>query len=92
MHQTYDNIEIIVVEDNRADSEWRKSTELLMTQYEGDSRIRYIKNIKNLGGASARNEGIKNAKGDYIAFLDDDDEYLPDNILEKMKCFQQNRR
>lgn len=86
INQTYKNLEIIVVDDNLADSEWRQSTEKLMEQYKKDSRVRYLKNKKNLGGSGARNEGIKASKGDYIAFLDDDDEYLPAKIEKQLEC------
>ena len=86
INQTYKNLEIIVVDDNPADSEWRQSTEKLMEQYRKDPRVRYLKNKKNLGGSGARNEGIKASKGDYIAFLDDDDEYLPAKIEKQLEC------
>ena len=75
LRQTHQNLDVIVVDDNAPKSEWRASTELLMQKYRNDTRVRYIQNAQNLGGAGARNEGIKVAKGDYIAFLDDDDEY-----------------
>ena len=47
-----------------------------------DSKIRLIKNEKNLGGALSRNEGIKESKGNYIAFLDDDDTYKENELEE----------
>ena len=85
--QTYQNFEILVVDDNPPDSEWRKSTQELMKEYEENPKIRYIRNVRNLGGAGARNEGIKEAKGEYIAFLDDDDEYLPQKLEKQLDCF-----
>lgn len=85
--QTYQNFEILVVDDNPPDSEWRKSTQELMKEYEENPKIRYIRNARNLGGAGARNEGIKEAKGEYIAFLDDDDEYLPQKLEKQLDCF-----
>ena len=51
-----------------------------MQKYADNNKVVYIKNNKNLGGALARNEGIFNATGDYITFLDDDDIYLPQKI------------
>ena len=89
--QTYQNLEIIVVDDNPADSEWRKSTEELMAKYADDPRIRYLKNKENLGGAGARNEGIKAASGEYIAFLDDDDIYFEERIEKQLECFLNNQ-
>ena len=88
--QTYQNLEIIVVDDNPADSEWRKSTEELMAKYADDHRIRYLKNKENLGGAGARNVGIKAANGEYIAFLDDDDIYFEERIEKQLECFLNN--
>lgn len=79
LSQTYKNIEYIIVDDNKVGSETRQKTEEIVRSYD-DSRIRYIQNVQNLGGAKARNVGIFEAKGDYIAFLDDDDLYLPDKI------------
>ena len=51
-----------------------------MKKYESVSNIRYLKNKKNIGGALARNVGIKESSGQYITFLDDDDEYLPTKV------------
>lgn len=85
--QTYQNIEIIIVDDNPPNSEYRKSTEHLMEKYSVNPKVRYCKNESNLGGAGARNNGIMVAVGDYIAFLDDDDEYYPQNIEKKLNTF-----
>ncbi|MGN0437495.1 MAG: glycosyltransferase family 2 protein [Lachnospiraceae bacterium] len=85
--QTYKNLEIIVVDDNPPDSEWRISTQKIMQQYADNEMIRYIQNPQNMGGSGARNEGIKAAKGEYIAFLDDDDEYFPEKVEKQLKCF-----
>jgi len=71
--QTYKDIEIIVVDDNNENDEFRKKTEILMEQYKNDSRIKYIKHSKNKNGATARNTGVKASDTDFIAFLDDDD-------------------
>ncbi len=78
--QTYEHIEIIVVDDNEPGTDARKDTELVMGKYEGLENIKYIKHAKNLNGSAARNTGIKNSSGKYIAFLDDDDEFLPEKI------------
>ena len=90
LDQTYQNYEIIVVDDNPADSDWRALTEILMDKYNNNPKVRYIKNEKNLGGAGARNEGIKAAYGEYIAFLDDDDEYFSERIEKQIECFLNN--
>lgn len=87
LKQTHQNLEIIVIDDNPADSEYRKMAEAIMEKYKEDSRIRYIQNPQNLGGAGARNVGIEFSKGEYIAFLDDDDEYYPEKIEKQLKVF-----
>lgn len=86
LNQTYKNFEIIVVDDNPAESEWRASTASMIAEYT-DPRVRYIQNEKNMGGGLTRNEGIKVAKGEYIAFLDDDDEYVPERLEKQLKVF-----
>jgi len=74
LNQTYKNIEIIVVDDNNPETEARIKTENLMEKYVKDKRIIYIRHAKNKNGAAARNTGIKSVTGEYITFLDDDDE------------------
>lgn len=90
LNQTYKNVEVIVVDDNEPDSEYRKMTEENMRKYDKDERVRYIKNEKNLGGALSRNVGIKNATGEYITFLDDDDVYLPKKIENQLNFMVKN--
>lgn len=86
LNQTYENIEIIVVDDNDENSEYRKETEKFMEKYSQTENLHYIKHKKNKNGAAARNTGIRNANGKYIAFLDDDDKYLSKKIeLQVMK-------
>lgn len=84
MAQTYTDWELLVVDDNKPDSEARKATTEVMSHY-SDPRIHYIQNKRNMGGAAARNVGIFQAKGEYIAFLDDDDMYLPDRLEIQLK-------
>lgn len=84
--QTYSNIEIIVVDDNANESYANEIDKIC--GFFSDNRIVVIHNPKNLGGALARNEGIKVAKGKYIAFLDDDDEYLPSKIEKQYQLFK----
>lgn len=80
--QTYNNIEIIVVDDNASFPEVRKQNERSLLDY---PNIIFVKNKINLGGGLSRNVGIRISKGKYVAFLDDDDEYLPNKIEEQMK-------
>ena len=87
--QTYKDVELIVVDDNPADSEERKLTEELVRGIT-DPRLIYIQNEKNLGGAGSRNVAIEIAHGEYIAFLDDDDVYLPDRLEVQYKQMVEN--
>lgn len=76
----FDEYEIVVVDDNLPESEYRIMTEKVMQTYAGDNRVVYIRHPKNLNGSAARNTGARNAKGEYIALLDDDDIFMPDKL------------
>lgn len=80
--QSYDNFEIIVVDDGSTDN-----TKDVVNKFK-DERIRYIRHEKNKGAPTARNTGIKAAKGEYIAFQDSDDEWLPQKLEKQMKAFE----
>lgn len=82
-NQTYENLEILVVDDNNK-LELKKEVQEIVQQI-ADKRIYLISNQANLGGAIARNIGIENARGNYISFLDDDDEYLECRIEKQME-------
>lgn len=70
--QTFENWEMIIIDDNSSDN-----TEIVVQEYvKKDSRIKYYKN-QGKGACAARNLGIEKATGEYIVFLDDDDEHLP---------------
>lgn len=85
LSQDYDGVlEVIVVDDNDPDSESRRNTEKTMLQYAADPKVVYIKHDVNKNGAAARNTGIKASKGEYIAFLDDDDLFLPGKIAKQV--------
>ncbi len=91
LKQTYDNIEIIVVDDNDKDSIHRKETEnLINKKYQNNPKVKYLKMPKNGGACKTRNFGIKNAKGEYITFLDDDDIYFPNNIEKEIEFITKN--
>lgn len=77
--QTLQPIEIIVVDDGSIDGTYA----MLSSKY---PTVTVIKNSHSVGGAIARNQGVEQAKGDYIAFLDSDDEWKSFH-LEKMIDF-----
>lgn len=80
LNQSYKNIEVIVVSDGSNDG-----TDALMGHYVEDDRVRYINYTPARGGNYARNIGIEASKGEYIAFLDDDDEWLPTKIEKQIE-------
>lgn len=91
LSQTYKNIEVIVVNDNDPDTEWDKSTEELLVQCaRQDNRLTFIHTKGSTGGGAARNYGCHNAKGEYLAFLDDDDEFMPDKIETQLSFMLAN--
>ncbi len=89
LKQIYSYIEVIVVDDNSPDTEERVLTEIIMAQFENEPRVKYIKHPCTKNASTARNTGAKEASGDYLAFLDDDDEYLPDKIASQVKRLQE---
>ena len=82
LNQTILPMEIIVVNDGSTDD-----TPTILNQYA--NRIQII-NQENNGVSSARNTGIKAASGEWVAFLDSDDEWLPDRIENGLKFHEQN--
>ncbi|WP_081778494.1 glycosyltransferase family 2 protein [Xylanibacter brevis] len=84
LNQTYPNIEVLVVNDNNPDDECTTQVKKALKIYEGDNRVRLIMQDKHINGAVARNVGIKAATGDYIGFLDDDDEWEPEKAEKQV--------
>ena len=78
LNQTLEDFELILINDQSTDN----SGDLCEEYSKRDSRIRVHHNTENLGISKTRNIGLKMAKGDYIAFSDDDDELL-ENLLEE---------
>lgn len=83
--QTYKNIELFVVNDNEPEDEFTQYVKDITEKYKADPRFRLIIQEKHINGAVARNVAIRQAKGEYIAFLDDDDWWEPNKIEEQVK-------
>jgi glycosyltransferase involved in cell wall biosynthesis len=82
LNQTYANLEILVIDDNDPKSPEHAATKKVVNEFHG---VRYLNNSRSIGGALSRNAGIVAAKGEFIAFLDDDDVYLPTKIEKQYK-------
>ena len=80
LSQSFADFEIVVVDDGSHDDPEPVIAEI------GDPRIRYVRQ-ENAGGGAARNRGIAEACGDYIAFLDSDDVFLPNKLARMAREF-----
>src|ERR1700737_4457090 len=80
--QIFQDFEVIVVDDASRDN-----TQNVVHSF-NDRRIRYIRNGMNKGDAVARNVGITNSSCEYIAFLDDDDEWLPEKLEKQINLLE----
>jgi glycosyltransferase involved in cell wall biosynthesis len=78
LRQTYDHLEVIVVDDASTDD-----TRDVVESF-NDRRIRYVRHATNRGGSATRNTGLDAATGQYIAFLDDDDEWVPEKTQKQL--------
>ncbi|MBZ9786723.1 glycosyltransferase [Psychroflexus sp. CAK57W] len=76
LNQTYQNWEMIIVDDCSKDN----TIEILENYSKSDNRIKFYKNESNLGSAFSRNRAMDYSKGNYIAFLDSDDSWLPEKL------------
>lgn len=85
LNQTYGDLEVIIVDDNDKESIFSEKVKLLV-QNVADVRVRLIQQVCHINGAAARNVGIKDACGEYIAFLDDDDWWEPEKLERQVKC------
>jgi len=81
LSQTYENLEIIVVDDNSLNAE---EIHAVVNSFD-DLRIKCYFHDVNKGGGASRNTGIENATGDYVAFLDSDDEWMSDKIESQLR-------
>ena len=84
LNQTYQNWELIIVDDCSTDN----TDEVLGTIK--DPRIRYFKNDKNSGAAVSRNKALREARGQWIAFLDSDDLWMPEKLEKQIHFMEKN--
>jgi glycosyltransferase involved in cell wall biosynthesis len=84
LNQTYQNFELIIVDDASTDE-----TPRVVKAFD-DPRIRYIRHEHNKGASAARNTGIEASRGTYIAFQDSDDEWLPYKLARQVPALTQS--
>lgn len=77
--QTYDKWELILIDDGSVD----KSVQVI-EKYLTDVRIKLLKNVQNSGISATRNRGVKDSKGEFIALLDQDDEWFPEKLTRQV--------
>ncbi|HEY8402643.1 MAG TPA: glycosyltransferase family 2 protein [Cytophagaceae bacterium] len=83
--QTYKNVEIVLVDDCSRDN----SSEIIDNYIPGHPEIVYHRLDKNMGAAVARNKALELARGRYVAFLDSDDEWLPEKLEKQLALMRE---
>ena len=86
LNQTYKNIEVIVVDDGSKDRTYQIASSIK------DKRVRVIALENRYGVSKARNVGIKKSEGEFIAFLDSDDEWVKDKIEKQISYIRDYKR
>ena len=86
LNQTFSDVEVLVVDDNGSDSGYSAELKKLCEE----KNITYLTQGANKGACSARNYGISHASGEYVGFLDDDDEWMPEKIEKQLKAFEEH--
>lgn len=84
--QTYTNWEMLIVDDCSTDD----SYQIALEYAQKDPRIKVFQNEKNSGAAVSRNKAIEASQGEYLAFLDSDDLWLPEKLEKQLQFMQEN--
>lgn len=84
-NQTYTNWELLIVDDCSTDN-----SDEIVNPFLEDSRIKYFKNEKNSGAALSRNRALREAQGEWIAFLDSDDLWKPTKLEHQLKFMKEH--
>lgn len=82
--QTYTNWELLIVDDCSSDN-----TDEIVDSFQ-DNRIKYFKNEKNFGAAVTRNRAMREARGEWIAFLDSDDLWMPQKLEHQIRFMEKH--
>lgn len=87
--QTYPHWELLLVEDGSSDGTAEEIAEYIRET--GEERIRLLKQPSNMGAAKARNRGLEEASGRYIAYLDADDLWLPEKLERELAFLEEKQ-
>lgn len=85
LDQTYEQFELIVIDDHSED----ETQEIVRGYEEQDDRVRYIRNEENRGHVRTLNIACREAEGEYVAFLDDDDVWLPEKLEAQVRRLEE---
>jgi glycosyltransferase involved in cell wall biosynthesis len=90
INQTYQNIEILIIDVNEYNSKGQIATRQIVNDLSKGNNIQYL-SFPNLNGSQARNKGIEHSKGNLIAFLDDDDFFEGSKIKKQAEVLELNQ-
>lgn len=85
--QSFSSWEVIVIDDASSDD----TEKVVRTLSKENEKVFYFKQYRNEGPANARNLGINLARGEFLAFLDSDDHFLPDHLEKRYQIIQKNQ-
>ena len=86
LSQTWQDWELLIIDDCSKDATWLR----MQTLAKQDNRIRIFQNRHNSGSAATRNNGIRQARGEWIAFLDSDDLWRPEKLERQMSVLRKH--
>ena len=90
IEQTSSDWELLVVDDSPETYNNRNAVRQMISRYAANHPITYVANESNSGACYSRNRGLSMAKGEYVAFLDDDDEWLPEKLAHQVAVLDQS--
>ena len=77
LKQSYKNFEIIIIDDFSTD----RTEDIIKDKYKNERRIKYYKNVKNIGSRKSQKKGYNLSRGDYVIFMNDDDFYIDNDFF-----------
>lgn len=87
LNQTHKDLEVIIVDDNEPNDEYSLIVQEKLNNFV-DRRLKYLQQKRHINGAAARNFGVEHSQGQFIAFLDDDDEWMTDKLEKQISVLR----